>query len=334
MTDLAVGLYAVRTFCVDPSGRLLPVAAHRYYRGANAWTRGHCIATCLAYPGSVHNVPDETCDCGIYAFADTRPLRAQYSQAHGLVAVIALEGAVLEGEHGYRAQAARVVALWAEPTVVDPSLRSKITDNLDDDVTFYDDLDTMVAAYPGLRHTPTTQLATPKKADVRLTSTLPRRQLVKAATTTTKWWARVAAYVAVFSFWPIWNHYATNSGFDPATYPIFDAAMSIPRWLHRFGTTLGAPTWMWLGLAPAAVVAGLYAVPTTRHTASRLVAPAEGLIQVTVAAVITATLFGTPSIGHSPVSWILATTLTIAAVTMRPIASARKLRDPASNQLS
>lgn len=326
-TDLAVGVYAVRTFRIADTGQLLPVSAHHHYRGATAWDRGRCVATCLAYPGSTHQVPAEGCDCGIYGFTDATTLQSQYRQAHAIIAVIALEGAALEGDHGYRAQAARVVAVWTAPELVDDALRHKIAAGLDDDVAVHDDLDAMIADFPGLHRSPATDPPpTITPADVRVSSTLPRRQLTRGLASAATWWLRVAVWVIGFCWWPVWNHYATTTHFDISAYPIVEAIMTIPRWLSRTAVTLGSPTMMWWGLAPAAIVAVLYTVPAARRLASRLVAPAEGVIQIAVVAAITAALVDAPSIARLPATWSAAFALTVLAAVARPISSTYKLR--------
>ncbi|MGW6728709.1 hypothetical protein ACWF9G_22655 [Nocardia sp. NPDC055029] len=270
-------------------------------------------------------MPAEGCECGIYGFTDVTTLQSQYRQAHGIIAVIALEGAALEGTHGYRAQAARVLALWTAPDLIHDALRDKIAASLDD-VVFYDDLDTMVADFPGLRRTPTTdppRTITP--ADVCVSSSLPRRQFSRALATIVKWWLRVLLWVIAFCWWPVWDYFATSSNFDISDYPVVGAIMAIPRWISQFAIALGGPVAMWFGCLPAAIVGALYTFPAARRFASRLVAPAEGMLQVTVAATITAALVDAASVARSPMSWIAAAVLSVLAVTVRPISSARRL---------
>lgn len=128
-TDLEVGLYGLRTFSVEElTGTLLPLNMplglsdrRDYFR---TWAGGTCIAKCWFNP--CHSPPEPNCTCGIYCIRELSNLRRQYSQANGLVAVVALEGQVIEGERGWRAQAARVVAMWAAPHVITPPLHKRI----------------------------------------------------------------------------------------------------------------------------------------------------------------------------------------------------------------
>ena len=144
-----VGLVGLRTFRVDrASGALRPIIRHHAMRDPGAWVGGTCIATC----GRGHTAPAPGCRCGVYSFPDLQTLRRQYSPAESLVAVIALEGAVIEGTRGWRAQAARVVGLWVDPAVVDTTTATRIA-AANPDATFYRDADELVGAF-GLRHTP------------------------------------------------------------------------------------------------------------------------------------------------------------------------------------
>jgi hypothetical protein len=80
------------------------------------------------------------------------------------VAVVALEGRVIEGELGWRAQAGRVVAMWSAPGVLSPKVRKRINRQVpgltwlasDGQVTDYPGLETQsLATAPmrdGLRH--------------------------------------------------------------------------------------------------------------------------------------------------------------------------------------
>ncbi|MGO4649325.1 trypsin-like peptidase domain-containing protein [Nocardia sp. 2YAB30] len=131
-----VGVYGLRTFTVI-GGKLRPV----FDRSDNAaWRDGTCTAKCGK--GTPHRPPADGCTCGVYCFRDLNHLRRQYSrQSASVVGVVALEGRVIEGDSGWRAQAARVVALWERtPGVVDvlPGVHR------------YRHVDDMVHTYPGL----------------------------------------------------------------------------------------------------------------------------------------------------------------------------------------
>ncbi|MEV5651005.1 hypothetical protein AB0L57_22365 [Nocardia sp. NPDC052254] len=135
-----VGVYGLRTFQVL-RGKLGSVGVHSR---SGDWHDGTCVARCDFYwhrRVDEHRVPAESCSCGVYCFRDLGRLRSEYSMANDVVAVIALEGRVLEGHRGWRAEAARVVALWtADPATVDPL----------PDVTRYSDVEEMIRAYPGI----------------------------------------------------------------------------------------------------------------------------------------------------------------------------------------
>jgi len=113
----AVGVYGLRTFRVSLDGQLLPVA-----HLTQAWKDGRCTAECSR--GGTHPVPDDHCTCGIYSFRDTGHLTRQYPEAHSLVAVVALEGCTIEGDRGWRSQAAQVVAIWIAAEGLPTELRA------------------------------------------------------------------------------------------------------------------------------------------------------------------------------------------------------------------
>ncbi len=134
----AVGVYGLRTFRVI-RGKLAPVGVH----GSRDWRDGTCVARCdYSRRGNHgHRAPDELCTCGVYCFRDLWRLRAGYPMAQDVVAVIALEGRVLEGEYGWRAEAARVLALWERVPATVKALPH---------VTRYRDVEAMIRDYPGI----------------------------------------------------------------------------------------------------------------------------------------------------------------------------------------
>jgi len=107
--DVAVGLYALRTFAIA-DGKLASVV-----QGAGHWKDGVCEALCLKGPD--HQAPADGCSCGIHGTHTLEALFAQYGQyARRIVAVIAVEGATVTGATGLRTAAARIAAYWhAEP---------------------------------------------------------------------------------------------------------------------------------------------------------------------------------------------------------------------------
>ena len=100
-----VGVYGLRTFRVSLDGNLLPLT-----QLSIDWAGGRCVARCAV--GGDHKAPETACTCGIHSFRDRAHLAKQFAAADSLVAVVALEGATVEGDRGWRSQAAQVVAVW------------------------------------------------------------------------------------------------------------------------------------------------------------------------------------------------------------------------------
>lgn len=159
-----VGLFALRTFRVSIEGHLLPVGCTD-----TSWITGSCIAEC----GRNHLAPADDCTCGIYSLQNLNELRVQYASARRVVAVVALEGQVIQGVKGTRAQAARVIDLWlnAGPRGLPLEQRDLLRQNLPD-VRFHTDLQQMLSRYPNL-----------------VPSRTPRRDLLHAAAG--RWWAEL-----------------------------------------------------------------------------------------------------------------------------------------------
>jgi hypothetical protein len=84
----------------------------------------------------------------VYSFKALETLRRQYPSAKDIVAVVALEGQVEEGGQGYRAQGARVVALWARADLA-PAVRAYVAQR-DYPIRVHDDVERMVLCYAGL----------------------------------------------------------------------------------------------------------------------------------------------------------------------------------------
>lgn len=149
--DMVVGAYALRTFLISSNGDLLSLTGGTRSLTQSDWQDGTCIATCR-YLRSRHptaSPPSEGCTCGIYGFNSLAALRNAYPEADYLVAVIRLEGQVLEGPRGSRAEAARVVALWLSPTALPVAVETSLRKGLPE-VDFHTDLPAMIAAYPSL----------------------------------------------------------------------------------------------------------------------------------------------------------------------------------------
>ncbi|NKY88859.1 hypothetical protein [Nocardia veterana] len=299
------------------SGRLLPVTTYTAARGNSAWDGGVCVAECVEPTSNPHRPPSEQCGCGIYGFGDLQTLHSEYRrQAHAIVAVIALEGTVLEGERGYRAEAARIVALWADSTILGTELVARIRGNLPD-VAYFDDVEELIAAHPGLRHTPAPRSAgdmsgAPRAGRSRglLVGRWPvqRAQAVAVG----RWWIRVGMWVSVLG----WHGFV---GADAllGLGRLADALIEVGRSATAAALTLGAPDEMWWGLLPLAVVAGLYIIAPTRMLARRFTYPAAVAARVTSASSIVAALLGHPSLAGSPVVWLTAVTVSVLIVIVR-----------------
>ena len=137
-----VGVYGLRTFRVSLDGNLLPLT-----QLSIDWAGGRCIARCAV--GGEHTAPETACTCGIHSFRDRAHLAKQFAAADSLVAVVALEGATVEGDRGWRSQAAQVVAVWIADDALPSHLRTAVLDRLPG-VREYSSPEEMVAAYPGL----------------------------------------------------------------------------------------------------------------------------------------------------------------------------------------
>ncbi len=146
--ELRVGQYGLRTFRVSEDGYLVPLNAGLSF----SWRNGTCIAACSK--GRKHPVPDDKCSCGIYSFPSVEQVRSQYPNGYNLLAVVSLEGRVIEGERGWRAEAARVVAIWMPNAVSRHSSDlGRITKQLKQnypDVAFHENLDAMLGGYEGV----------------------------------------------------------------------------------------------------------------------------------------------------------------------------------------
>ena len=167
------------TFRVSLDGKLLPIG-----RLSDDWDGGSCIARCAI--GSDHAAPETDCTCGIYSFRDRIHLTRQVSAAHSLLAVVALEGSTVEGDRGWRSQAARVVALWIADDALPSTLRAALLAGLPS-VREYPSPTAMIANFPGLTcsegYPPTAVIAreSPRRASTRIPCGLGRWSLVQVA---------------------------------------------------------------------------------------------------------------------------------------------------------
>ena len=137
-----VGVYGLRTFRVSLDGKLLPIG-----QLSDDWDGGRCIARCAI--GGDHTAPETDCTCGIYSFRDRVHLAKHFSAAHSLIAVVALEGTTVEGDRGWRSQAAQVVAVWIADDALPSSLRAALLAGLPN-VREYTSPTEMIANFPSL----------------------------------------------------------------------------------------------------------------------------------------------------------------------------------------
>ncbi len=115
----AVGeIRAVRTFRVERTGTLLPLAARE------PWRDGVNSAVCAPPAGRPdaggrHRAPDPDCRCGFYAYgaAAVDPPRGELRYVQ---AVVACWGRVVAGTRGIRSEHARIEALWLSPGAPPP----------------------------------------------------------------------------------------------------------------------------------------------------------------------------------------------------------------------
>jgi len=184
-----VGVYGLRTFRVSLDGNLLPLT-----QLTNDWAGGRCVARCAV--GGDHTAPETGCTCGIHSFRDRAHLAKQFATANSLVAVVALEGATIEGERGWRSQAAQVVAVWIADDALPSHLRTALLERLPG-VRVYSSPEEMVATYPGLtcsgRYPPAPSL--PRGASTIVSGLARRWGLTQAA----NFWFTVAGKTTVLS---------------------------------------------------------------------------------------------------------------------------------------
>jgi hypothetical protein len=142
--ELLVGeVVGLRTLPVDVAGMLLPLYSNgAWYDGAN---EAACSPPTGTHPRGAHAVPAEDCECGFYAYGDVAAMRMQ-RQSRFVLAVVSCWGNVVAGTLGFRAQYARVDALWLAPSVP-PWLRRRVAVRYPS-ARLYADQRAMLAEYP------------------------------------------------------------------------------------------------------------------------------------------------------------------------------------------
>jgi hypothetical protein len=107
-------IVGLRTFRVDDWGRLLGLySTLSWYDGANT---ANCAPPTGERGHDDHAVPALDCECGFYAYGSVEAARVQ-RQARYVQAVVSCWGGIVAGTLGFRAQHARIDALWLHPNV-------------------------------------------------------------------------------------------------------------------------------------------------------------------------------------------------------------------------
>jgi hypothetical protein len=122
-TEPLVGeIVGLRTFRIDDSGLLLPLYSHgAWYDGANT---AECAPPTGHHPRRPHAVPDPDCECGFYAYGSAA-VAARNRNSRYVQAVVSCWGGVVAGTKGFRAEHARIDALWIGPSAP-PWLRKRV----------------------------------------------------------------------------------------------------------------------------------------------------------------------------------------------------------------
>lgn len=157
--ELVIGKLGLRTFRVSEDGHLVSVV-NSGEGDFSDWVGGTCVATCPQQASrprprrgqahcDPHSIPGDHCTCGVYSMHDPYQLECQYPLSKRLLAVVALEGQVIIGDYGSRAEAARVIAVWVRPGELSGRELEALRLNLPD-VRFWSDRAEMTAHH-GLR---------------------------------------------------------------------------------------------------------------------------------------------------------------------------------------
>jgi len=105
--------YAVRGWSVRDT-----LVGHQLYGiKKKIWHRGQLYAECLV---TMHEAPEYTCGCGIYCYKDAKSwIRGDYYNLP-IWGIVELSGTIIEHENGYRAQHAKIVALYYNQDFMNP----------------------------------------------------------------------------------------------------------------------------------------------------------------------------------------------------------------------
>ena len=143
-TEPLVGeVLGLRTFRVDDSGLLLPLYS------SGAWYDGPNTAQCAPPTGhhdrAPHAVPADDCECGFYAYGTPEAARQNRHLRH-VQAVVSCWGGLVAGTQGFRAEHARIVAVWMSPAA--PAWLRKRVATRYPSARMYADADAMLAEHP------------------------------------------------------------------------------------------------------------------------------------------------------------------------------------------
>lgn len=133
----------LRTFRIDESGFLLPLHSD------GVWYDGPNTAVCSPptghHPGAPHPVPADACECGFYAYG-TPAAAAQNRNMRYVQAVVSCWGGLVAGTKGFRAEHARIDAIWINPQA--PNWVRKRVAARYPSARLYADASAMVAEHP------------------------------------------------------------------------------------------------------------------------------------------------------------------------------------------
>jgi hypothetical protein len=136
-------IVGLRTFRIDDSGLLLPLYS------AGAWYDGANTAVCAPPTGhhqrGAHRVPADDCECGFYAYG-SEAAAVQNRHTRHVQAVVSCWGGVVAGTKGFRAEHARIDALWISPDAPD-WLRKRVASRYPS-ARMYNDAAAMTAEHP------------------------------------------------------------------------------------------------------------------------------------------------------------------------------------------
>lgn len=88
------------------------------------WTQSHLTAHCKA---AKHHAPDWNCRCGIYGLKEIPQLLDDK-----IIGLVELTGTVIEHEHGYRAEEAKITSLWIDGTSITDEQRRLLSETFSD----------------------------------------------------------------------------------------------------------------------------------------------------------------------------------------------------------